>query len=190
MAHGGDDKLLGGCAWNSSATFSPQRPMLSLPTTLFFLFLSSSLVDAGDVNAGGACQVDNNRLQIGTYEFTSDCNSVTYCNPTTNTCQKKGCRHDEFPFGYAPGADLPPRCETGQFCPDEGDSCQPLLAVGSDCQLNRDGTTASSPWTLNKVLISAQSDECQPPPDAKDLTDTSPHGLNVNGAVCLNFQCM
>lgn len=164
--------------------------MLSLPTTLLFLFLSSSLASAGDVGENGACTVDNNRLQIGTYEFSSDCNSLTYCNPSTSTCKKKGCRRDEFPFGYAPGADLPPRCETGQFCPDEEDSCQALLPVDSDCQLNRDGTTVSPPRTPEKVLIPGQPDECQPPPDAKDLTDKSPHGLNVNGAVCLNFKCM
>ena len=113
--------------------------MLPLPTTLLFLFLSSSLANAGDVNAGGACQIGNNKLQIGTYEFTSDCNSVTYCDPTTNTCKKKGCRRDEFPFGYSPGADLPPRCDNGKFCPDEQDSCQDQLPVDSDCQLDRDG---------------------------------------------------
>jgi len=145
--------------------------MLPLPTTLFFLFLSSSLASAGDVNEGGACTVGNNKLQIGTYEFSTDCNSVTFCSPETNKCKKKGCRRDEMPFGYSPGADLPPRCEDGKFCPDEGDSCQDKLPVDSDCQLDRD-------------------DECQPPPDNKDLKDTSAHGLNVDGAICLNFKCM
>ena len=164
--------------------------MLSLHTTLIFLFLSSSLANAGDVNNGGACNINNNRLQIGTYEFSSDCNSVTYCNATTSTCQKKGCRRDQYPFGYAVGANLPPLCGQGEFCPDEEDACQPLLAVGSDCQLNRDGTTVSLLRIPKKVLISAQQDECQPPPDAKSLTDNTGHGLNVDGAVCLNFQCM
>ena len=117
--------------------------MLSLPTTLLFLFLSSSLVNAGSVNEGGSCSVNNNKLQIGTYEFSSDCNSVTFCDPNTNTCQKKKCRRNEYPFGYSPGADLPPRCPDGQFCPDEEDACQDKLSVGSDCQLNRDGKTAS-----------------------------------------------
>jgi hypothetical protein len=144
---------------------------LSLPTTFLFLFLSSSFVSAGDVQQGGTCSVDNNRLQLGTYEFSTDCNSLSFCDPSSDKCEKKKCRRDEFPFGYSPGADLPPRCPDGQFCPDEQDACQDKLAVDSDCQLNRD-------------------DECRPPPDASDLKDTSPHGLNVDGAVCLNFKCM
>lgn len=145
--------------------------MLPFLATLLFLFLSPSLAVAGDVQEGGTCSVNNNKLQIGTYEFSSDCNPLTYCNPSTSKCEKKGCRRDEFPFGYPPGAQLPPRCDVGQFCPDEGDKCQDKLPVGSDCQLNRD-------------------DECQPPPDSKQLADKLGHGLNVDGAVCLNFQCM
>jgi len=66
---------------------------------------------------------------------------------------------------------LPALCQPGQFCPDEGDACQPLLPVGSTCQLNRD-------------------DQCQPPPNYAQLADTAGHGVNVNGSVCLNFQCM
>lgn len=143
--------------------------MLPLHTTLLLLFLTP-LVVAGDVHEGGACSVNNNKLQIGTYEFSSDCDFVTYCNPKTNKCEKKGCRRSEFPLGYPTNAALPPRCEAGKFCPDEEDSCQDKLPVGSDCQLNRD-------------------DECQPPPNAKELSDKSGHGLNVDGAVCLNFQC-
>lgn len=164
--------------------------MLPLPTTLLFFFLSSSLVNAGDVQIGGACSISNNRLQVGTYEFSSDCDSVSFCNPSTNQCEKKKCRRDEFPFGYAPGADLPPRCLDGQFCPDEQDACQDRLAVDSDCQLNRDGKAVSLPLTRKGSHICTQLDECQPPPDASDLKDTSPHGLNVDGAVCLNFKCM
>lgn len=143
---------LGSCA-RRPGPFSQRRPMLSLPTTLFFLFLSSSLVNAGDVQLGGTCSVNNNRLQIGTYEFSTDCNSLTFCNPSTDTCERKKCRRDEFPFGYSPGADLPPRCPEGQFCPDEQDDCQDKLRVDSDCQLNRDGKTAPLPSTPKKVLI-------------------------------------
>jgi hypothetical protein len=47
-----------------------------------------------------------------------------------------------FPFGYAAGAPLPPLCARGAFCPDEADACQPLVAVGGACQLNRDGACA------------------------------------------------
>ncbi|KAF9793073.1 hypothetical protein BJ322DRAFT_1032885 [Thelephora terrestris] len=145
--------------------------MLPFLTTLLLLLLSSPLVIAGEVHEGGACSVSNNKLQIGTYEFTSDCDFFTYCNQNTGKCEQKGCRRHDFPLGYRPGAKLPPRCDADKFCPDEEDACQDKLPVGSDCQLNRD-------------------DECQPPPNAKELADQSGHGLNVNGAVCLNFQCM
>jgi len=128
-------------------------------------------VSAGSVNNGGACKVGDSRLQIGTYQFWSDCNSVTYCNETSNTCQLRKCRSEDFPFGYKPGDHLPPKCPRGQFCPDEEDSCQPVLPVGSACQLNRD-------------------DECEAPPNFKELADTSHRGTNFNGSVCINNQCM
>ena len=113
-----------------------------LPLTLF-LFSWNSLVDAGSVNYGGACNIGHQRLQVGTYEFMTDCNAMTYCN-SSSLCDWKGCRRDEFPFGYDnTSMTLPPKCPTGQFCPDEESACQPVLAVGSQCQLNRDGDLAA-----------------------------------------------
>ncbi|KAJ7733757.1 hypothetical protein DFH07DRAFT_132432 [Mycena maculata] len=140
-----------------------------LPLTLVFLSCWA-LVDAGSVSKGGNCTQADSRLQIGTYQFFDDCDSVTYC-ASNGTCLLKGCRKDEFPFGYATGATLPPLCPSGQFCPDEADVCQAQLTVGSPCQLNRD-------------------DECEPPPNAAELADTTNRGLNVDGAVCLNNVCM
>ncbi|KAJ7262266.1 hypothetical protein B0H12DRAFT_1105041 [Mycena haematopus] len=128
--------------------------MFPLP---FIFLVSYTLVNAGSANKGDNCTQADNRLQAGTFQFFDDCNS--------------GCRKDAFPFGYAVGADLPPLCGAGQFCPDEADECQALLEVGSPCQLNRD-------------------DECAPPPNAAELADTTERGLNVNGAVCLNNVCM
>ncbi|KIK03490.1 hypothetical protein K443DRAFT_676671 [Laccaria amethystina LaAM-08-1] len=144
--------------------------MRTLTPTLFLLYLYHFCL-AGSVNKGGACSTKSSRLQAGTNQFWSDCNSVTFCSDTDGTCVPKRCRKDDFPFGYAQGADLPPKCSKGQFCPDEGSDCQPALAVGSPCQLNRD-------------------DECEGPPNFKDLADTSGRGLNFNGSVCLNNQCM
>jgi hypothetical protein len=119
----------------------PQRPLFTmkiLPLTLV-LFATYRAVVAGSVNKGGACNVGNNRLQIGTFQFWSECNSVCFCSDA-GICEAKGCRRDDFPFGYAQGSNnLPPKCERGQFCPDEGTACQPVLPVGSPCQLNRDG---------------------------------------------------
>ncbi|KAJ7647414.1 hypothetical protein FB45DRAFT_893377 [Roridomyces roridus] len=135
------------------------------------IFLScSALALAGSANKGDNCSTSDNRLQIGTYQFFSDCNSVTYC-AANGTCVLKGCRKDEFPFGYQTGSHLPDLCPSGQFCPDEADVCQDLLPVNSPCQLNRD-------------------DECEAPPNAAQLADTTNRGLNVNGAVCLNNVCM
>ncbi|KAG1734736.1 uncharacterized protein EDB91DRAFT_1146585 [Suillus paluster] len=143
--------------------------MLLLPLTLFFSSWHT-FVYAGSQAKGQNCSVSNNRLEIGTYQFHSDCDTQTYCS-SQGTCELKGCRKDQYPFGYAPDAELPPKCPSGQFCPDEGDGCQPWLPVGSACQLNRD-------------------DQCEPPPNWQDLDDTSKYGRNVNGSVCLNNVCM
>lgn len=158
--------------------------MLPLP----FLFLASyTLVNAGSANKGDACDRKDNRLQTGTFQFFSDCNSVTFC-AENNTCVLKGCRRDEFPFGYEKGSHLPDKCPTGQFCPDEADECQDLLPVDSACQLNRDGKPGPH-FSLFPAHASG-IDECAPPPNADQLRDTTNRGLNVNGAVCLNNVCM
>jgi len=138
---------------------------------LTFLLISLfSLVHAGTVGKDGPCSTGNNRLQPGTFQFWSECDSQTFCSDQ-GLCVKKRCRRDDFPFGYPQGDDLPPKCREGEFCPDEGTDCQPLLPVGSPCQLNRD-------------------DQCEPPPNFKELADTTGFGLNVNGSVCLNNVCM
>jgi len=105
-------------------------------------------------------------LLPGTYQFSSDCGPATFCSDA-GVCKARGCRRDEFPFGYNPTDTLPKQCPDDEFCPDEGDACQKKLAVGSPCQLNRD-------------------DECQPPDNFKDLRGPG----NNNGSICLNFQCM
>jgi hypothetical protein len=144
--------------------------MLVLPFTLI-LFTYYSSVNAGSVNKFGTCNQANNRLQTGTYQFDSDCDSVTYC-ASNSTCLLRGCRRDIFPFGYPQDSDsLPPLCKAGSFCPDEMDGCQPVLPVGSPCQLNRD-------------------DQCQAPSNYAELADTSNMGLNYNGSVCINNVCM
>lgn len=142
-----------------------------LPHTLFLLLpslLPLVLPVAADSVFGTSCSLSDNRLQVGTYQFAGDCDAETYC-AQNNTCAWRGCRKDIFPFGYSSDP-IPPLCPDGQFCPDEGDACQDLLSVDSACQLNRD-------------------DECAPPDNFRDLTDDK-FGLNVNGSVCLNFQCM
>jgi hypothetical protein len=128
---------------------APIPTMISLlPLTLVSLllgpFFHAQLAHAGSANFGDPCSVNNQRLQIGTYQFSGDCNSVTFCN-SSGLCDHKGCRRDEFPFGYSNPQDIPDRCSSGMFCPDEEDACQPLLAVGSPCQFNRDGKVLKTP---------------------------------------------
>ncbi|GBE81574.1 hypothetical protein SCP_0313030 [Sparassis crispa] len=139
--------------------------MLFLPT---FLLLWGAR--AGKTQHNQPCSLANQTLEAGTYQFRSDCDSVTYCN-SSQICDLKGCRKDIFPFGYTTSSDIPPMCSKGTFCPDEQDQCLPVLAVGSPCQFNRD-------------------DECEGPPDWEDLADTTGFGLNVNGSVCLNNVCL
>ncbi|KAH9910951.1 hypothetical protein B0H21DRAFT_782468 [Amylocystis lapponica] len=142
--------------------------MLLHLTFLSFLFLRA---DAGSVAHGGACSLEHQRLEGGTYQFYTDCDSMTFCNSSTSTCDVRGCRKDIFPFGYTLGATLPPMCGDSEFCPDEEDMCLQLLDVGSPCQFNRD-------------------DQCLGPPNHHELADTTGYGLNVNGSVCLNNVCM
>ncbi|KAF9478630.1 hypothetical protein BDN70DRAFT_879764 [Pholiota conissans] len=137
----------------------------------FLLFAYIPQILAGSQNKGDTCDPGNNRLQAGTYQFWSDCNSVTFCNDTTHVCDLKGCRKDDFPFGYKQDdPDIPDKCPKGQFCPDEGSHCRDLIEVGQPCQFNRD-------------------DECAGPPNFKDLADTTGRGLNFNGSLCLNNIC-
>ncbi|KAG1815923.1 uncharacterized protein BJ212DRAFT_1447001 [Suillus subaureus] len=137
--------------------------MLLLSLTLFFSSWNT-FVYAGSQSKGENCTIGNNRLQFGTYQFHSDCDAQTYCS-SQGTCELKGCRKDQYPFGYLPDAYIPPRCPSGQFCPDESDACQPWLPVDSPCQLNRD-------------------DQCEPPPNWQELADTSQWANVTVGQPC------
>ncbi|TCD71624.1 hypothetical protein EIP91_007371 [Steccherinum ochraceum] len=143
--------------------------MVFLPLTLLLLSFGSR-DGAYAVQGNQTCSTADQRLQLGTYQFTSDCDAMWFCN-SSSICDWKGCRRDQYPFGYWPNVTVPLRCPKGQFCPDEEDACQDVIPVGGACQLNRD-------------------DECEGPPDFKDLADHSGFGLNVNGSVCLNNVCM
>lgn len=141
-----------------------------LSFTFVFLFSSYSFVQAGNLTKGSPCNQNLSRLQMGSYQYWSQCDSKCFCS-SEGICARKKCRKDDFPFGYKPGDDLPDKCKRGEFCPDEEDRCQPVLPVGSPCQLNRD-------------------DQCEGPPNFKELADTSGRGTNRNGSVCLNNVCM
>lgn len=137
------------------------------PLTLV-LFSWGPQAEAGDVNYGHACNVGNQKLEYGTYQFQTDCDSTTFCN-SSSLCDHKGCRKDEFPFGYTNLEDLPPRCDVGYFCPDEEDQCLPVLAVGSPCQFNRDGE-----HTLRGLMPDGNLDLAQMNVRARPTGETSP----------------
>lgn len=157
----------------------------------FFLLSSLAAVHAGSVTRGGQCNQGNNRLQTGTYQFWSECTATNFCSDA-GICEAKRCRKDDFPFGYAQNShEIPDKCPKGQFCPDEGTDCQALLAVGSSCQLNRDGKLTLLPLLKNQLfLILSFQDQCEGPPNFKELADQNGRGLNVNGSVCLKNVCM
>jgi len=146
--------------------------MLVSPFTLLPLLSLNALIApvwAGSNSKGMNCSQSASKLQAGTYEFWSQCDSLTYC-AANSTCLLRGCRVNQFPLGY-PQDDpsLPSMCKQGMFCPDEMDACLPQMQVGSACQLNRD-------------------DQCQPQPGYTPSSATIP-GSSNSGTVCLNYQC-
>ncbi|KDQ19217.1 hypothetical protein BOTBODRAFT_27797 [Botryobasidium botryosum FD-172 SS1] len=134
-----------------------------LLSVVLFLLLQATL--AGHIPTGERCDLSKNGLDHATHKFLSDCNPRAYC-ARNGTCANKGCRRDEYPFGYEKGQDLPPMCHHGEYCPDEEDACRPLVTLGGACQLNRD-------------------DECKPPHNFAVLA--SPQ--NFNGSICLASRC-
>jgi hypothetical protein len=118
--------------------------LLPISSILLSLLLSSTLTPhlahAQTVGPGEACDTGASRLEAGTFAFYDECGGKKFfCNDTSKTCDRKGCRRDVFPFGYDISDNLPDICKRGEFCPDEGSECVPVLPVGSPCQLNRDG---------------------------------------------------
>ncbi|KAH9178134.1 hypothetical protein EDB89DRAFT_2111801 [Lactarius sanguifluus] len=126
----------------------------------------AAISESPPTSLGKACSVASNHLDPRTKKFTSDCDAQTFCSGTMNgTCVPRQCQRDEFPFGYRANQTQPGLCPEGSFCPDEGDTCRPLVAAGQPCQFNRD-------------------DQCAPS-DIPGLADYH----NSNGAVCLNSIC-
>ncbi|KAI0342610.1 hypothetical protein BDW22DRAFT_1330144 [Trametopsis cervina] len=144
--------------------------MAALKLVVLILLTLTKLAKCGTVSLGGPCSMDNNRVDPATHKFLTDCDEKTFCaagDSTTGTCQAKGCRRDEFPFGYDDREILPPLCDRGTFCPDEGSWCQKLIDVGQPCQMNRD-------------------EQCALPPN----WGTSADDQTRDGAICLFSTCM
>ncbi|KAH9893411.1 hypothetical protein C8Q73DRAFT_696866 [Cubamyces lactineus] len=147
--------------------------MRSGTQTLLCLVLMHSVVLyrptlAGGSSLGGPCSTVNDHLDPASHKFLSDCDETTFCTGAVNgTCQPRQCRRDEFPFGFSNFTALPPLCQDGTYCPDEGSGCKPLLAVGDQCQMDRD-------------------DQCAPPSNWAELATNQ----NFNGSLCLKSTCM
>jgi hypothetical protein len=145
---------------------------MHIPRALFLVLLEptfTALVVASESSPsalGKACSITSNRLDPRTKRFTSDCDAQTYCSGIENgTCIPRQCRRDVFPFGYSANQTAPALCPTGSFCPDEGDACRPLVAIGQPCQFNRD-------------------EQCTPS-DIPELADSH----NFGGSICLHSIC-
>ncbi|GAA6023423.1 hypothetical protein JCM11491_005577, partial [Sporobolomyces phaffii] len=118
---------------------------LPLSTPLATVLAVTATVVA--TTAQPACSPAHDRLSDQTHNFDSDCNATQYCVPSgvggepgvpLGTCGLRGCRKDEYPFGYSNVTVLPPLCQVGQYCPDRGDGCKALVPVNGACELNRD----------------------------------------------------
>ena len=148
--------------------------LMHVPGAAFLVLLQATftaLVAASDfppTALGRACSTTSNRFDPRTKRFTSDCDAQTFCSGVVNgTCVPRQCRREEFPSGYRTNqtVPLPTLCPAGSSCPDEGDACRPLVAVGQPCQFNRD-------------------DQCAPS-NISELADYH----NFDGSICLHSIC-
>ena len=140
------------------------------PHVLVLAYLCGSLivpVQSGTSPEGSPCSTANNRIDKLSHRFIDDCDDKTFCSSSVDgSCIRKKCRTDTFPFGYKDGDVLPPLCDSGSFCPDEGGGCRPLVGLGQPCQLNQDR-------------------QCAPPPNWQELASD----WNFNGSLCLGSVC-
>lgn len=121
--------------------------MLSLQLALFcsslLLFVQYTISATSDYLplVGNTCNPNNTRLLLDNNQLRSDCGYVGWCDTSNNVCKVRGCRKDEWPFGFnlVERHLWPPLCPSTQFCPDEGSSCMNKVGLGQPCQLARDG---------------------------------------------------
>ncbi|KAI0303716.1 hypothetical protein B0F90DRAFT_1315284 [Multifurca ochricompacta] len=108
---------------------------------------------------GKACTTASNHLDPHTRRFKSDCDAQTFCSSALNgTCVPRQCRREEFPLGYNMNQIPPALCPVGSFCPDEGDACRPLVAVGQPSDYHNFGGSVC----LHSVCTHANVTEKEP----------------------------
>ena len=126
--------------WCKPTAAPTQDPLLGLPNAVPS---SSSILQQRDVSV--ALPTTQSMLKLSS-PFTTTTTTAAPVSFDFGLCVDKGCRRDEFPFGYSgvPFDSLPPQCSPKQYCPDDESDCQPLLLLGQPCQLNRDGAVKSA----------------------------------------------
>lgn len=138
----------------NSVTLHWQRWRTTMWTSTFTLLSSALLLaltchaKAGETGeernltlVGSPCNPNNTRLLVDNNQLQSECGYLAWCDAGDLTCKVRGCRRDEWPFGFNKKArDLwPPKCGYEEFCPDEGSLCMVKVGLGEPCQLSRDG---------------------------------------------------
>jgi hypothetical protein len=136
---------------------------------VYLILVFFQLSRCGNIPQGGRCSTENNRIDPATHKFLTECDEKTFCPSTNGTCQPKGCRRDEFPFGYGSNDVLPLLCPHGMFCPDDGSACRGLAAVGQPCEMDRD-------------------EQCAPPTTPADASNANNFGGTMG--ICLFSTCM
>ncbi|KAI8979085.1 hypothetical protein BDF20DRAFT_973868 [Mycotypha africana] len=74
------------------------------------------------------------------WQYEDACDNVyLYCDPSTSTCQYKGCAHTDYLRGWNISfRAFPERCNGTTFCPDNQSRCTEKVPIGSHCEIQRD----------------------------------------------------
>ncbi|KAL1931887.1 hypothetical protein VTP01DRAFT_8943 [Rhizomucor pusillus] len=88
------------------------------------------------------------------WQYLDSCENVyLFCDPTTNTCNYKGCSNSDYLKGWDTRIHpFPQRCNSSSYCPDNNSGCKPLVPTGGHCELQRDDECAGqNPICLNST---------------------------------------
>ncbi|RCH95194.1 hypothetical protein CU098_002623 [Rhizopus stolonifer] len=87
---------------------------------------------------GAMC--DPTPLYRESWQYDDSCEDVyLYCDPSTNTCNYKGCSNADYIAGWDTKVrPLPVRCNSSTYCPDNNSKCTPTVPTGQRCEIQRD----------------------------------------------------
>ncbi|KAI9348819.1 hypothetical protein BD770DRAFT_395043 [Pilaira anomala] len=113
-----------------------------LLSSLFFF----SINHVTSLRLGQLC--DPTPMYRESWQYDDSCKDVyLFCDPTSNTCNYKGCSNADYIQDWnLEVRPYPPRCGNDTYCPDSRSQCTPVAAIGSTCEIQRDdectGTTS------------------------------------------------